>query len=78
MEINREEMAEGEAAAVAEEEDYCLRALDFSSIHYADKVRENNYRCGGAIWGGRVGYDLKRNNRAGGRVQQASLGGGHS
>ena len=29
MEIDREEMVEAEAADVAEEEDYCLRSLDF-------------------------------------------------
>ena len=47
MEINREEMAEAEAVTITEEEEYCLRALDFLSLHRAAKVRENDDRGGG-------------------------------
>ena len=54
MEIDGEEMAqeEAEAAVVAEEEGYCLRELELSSLHRALKVRENNNRGGGRKRGG--------------------------
>ena len=54
MEIDGEDVAKTakatasaeEAAAMAEEEEYRLRALDFSSLHSAAKVRENDDRGG--------------------------------
>ena len=56
MEIDGEEIAETEAAAVAEEEDSRLRALDLSSLHRVAKVRENKDICGG----GRGGVEGER------------------
>ena len=61
MDIDREEMAETEVASVAEEEEYHLRALELSSLYFAEKVRENGDRGGG----GRGGEDTKRKKRAG-------------
>ena len=43
MDINGEEMVELEAAGISEEEEYRLRALEFSSLHRAVKVRENDF-----------------------------------
>ena len=65
MEIDGEEMAEAEAAAIVEKEEYRLKELDFSSLNHAEKVREKDDRDRGGRWGGRGGEDIKRKKRAG-------------
>ena len=52
MEIDGEEMIEGEAAAVTEEEEYCMREMYFLSLRCVAKVRYNNHRYEGGIGGG--------------------------
>ena len=63
MEIDRKEMAEAEAGAAAEEVEYRLRALDFSSLHRAAKVRENTNIGGGGerggVEGGRISIERR-------------------
>ena len=60
IENNGEEIVEAEAAAVAEVEEYRLRALDFSSLYRAEKVRENKDRGGGGRGRGFEGERISR------------------
>ena len=74
-EIDGEEMAKAEASAIVEEEEYRLRALDFSSLHLAGQVRQNDDIGGGgkreSSWG--RGYQEKEEGWRRRRARRAGL-----